>query len=162
MAPHLAPTGVMARGLVVLLQRRRITGAAGPMTTCVPCSGDDLHDVSVCICPADVTIERVRELVGQDLPASLTLEYKEKYNSGLVKPVTAIANTYGGLILVGVDDEAGRTGWQVCRSRLRYRSSMLAMSSLSRRATGNHSCPTECRFRRPVHQIILPARLGRF
>jgi hypothetical protein len=57
--------------------------------------------------PADVTIERVEELVDQDLPESLTLEYKEKYSSSLVKSVAAMANTYGGLILVGVTDQAG-------------------------------------------------------
>jgi hypothetical protein len=57
--------------------------------------------------PADVTLERVRELVGQDLPESLTLEYKARYSSSLVKSVAAMANTYGGLILVGVADQAG-------------------------------------------------------
>jgi hypothetical protein len=57
--------------------------------------------------PADVTPERVRELVGQDLPESLTLEYKERYSPSLVKSVAAMANTYGGLILVGVADQPG-------------------------------------------------------
>jgi Putative DNA-binding domain len=57
--------------------------------------------------PADVTLERVRELVGQDLPESLTLEYKEKYSPSLVKSVAAMANSYGGLILVGVTDQPG-------------------------------------------------------
>lgn len=57
--------------------------------------------------PADVTVERVRELVGQDLPENLTLEYKEKYSLSLVKSVAAMANTYGGLILVGVTDQPG-------------------------------------------------------
>ena len=57
--------------------------------------------------PADVTVERVRDLVGQDLPESLTLEYKERYSPSLVKSVGAMANSYGGLILVGVTDEPG-------------------------------------------------------
>lgn len=57
--------------------------------------------------PADVTLERVRELVGQDLPESLTLEYKEKYSPSVVKSVAAMANSYGGLILVGVTDQPG-------------------------------------------------------
>ena len=57
--------------------------------------------------PADVTLERVQELVGQDLPESLTLEYKEKYSQSLVKSVAAMANSYGGLILVGVTDQPG-------------------------------------------------------
>jgi Putative DNA-binding domain len=56
---------------------------------------------------ADVTIERVRELVGQDPPESLTLEFKERYSSGVVKSIAAMANTYGGLILVGVTDQPG-------------------------------------------------------
>ena len=68
--------------------------------------------------PADVTLERVRELIGQDLPESLTLEYKEKYSPSLVKSVGAMANTYRrGLVLVGVTDQAGPAGWQVCRRR---------------------------------------------
>ncbi|HUZ56287.1 MAG TPA: ATP-binding protein [Streptosporangiaceae bacterium] len=57
--------------------------------------------------PADVTLERVRDLAGQDLPESLTLEYKERYSQGLVKSAAAMANTYGGLILVGVTDQPG-------------------------------------------------------
>lgn len=57
--------------------------------------------------PADVTLGRVRELIGQDLPESLTLEYKERYSPSLVKSGGAMANTYGGLILVGVTDQAG-------------------------------------------------------
>lgn len=47
------------------------------------------------------------ELVGQDQPESLTLECKEKFSPGLVKSVAAMANTYGGLILVGVRDKLG-------------------------------------------------------
>ena len=57
--------------------------------------------------PADVTLERVRELVGQDLAESLTLGYKEKYSPSVVKSVAAMANSYGGLILVGVTDQSG-------------------------------------------------------
>lgn len=56
---------------------------------------------------ADVTLERVRELVGQDQPESLTLEYKERYSPSLVRSVAAMANSYGGLILVGVRDQPG-------------------------------------------------------
>jgi predicted HTH transcriptional regulator len=48
----------------------------------------------------------VRKLVSQNLPESLTLEYKEMYTSGLVTSVAAMANSYGGLILVGVTDQA--------------------------------------------------------
>jgi len=48
----------------------------------------------------------VRELVSQNLPESLTLEYKEIYSPGLVTSVAAMANSYSGLILVGVTDQA--------------------------------------------------------
>lgn len=50
-------------------------------------------------------MDRVRELVDQNLPESLTLEYKEKYSSSLVTSVAAMANSYGGIILVGVTDQ---------------------------------------------------------
>ena len=56
---------------------------------------------------ADVTLDRVRQLVDQNLPEGLTLEYKQAYTSSLVKSVAAMANSYGGLILVGVLDGAG-------------------------------------------------------
>lgn len=56
---------------------------------------------------ADVTIDRVRQLVDQNLAEGLTLEYKEAYTSSLIKSVAAMANTYGGIILVGVSDGAG-------------------------------------------------------
>ena len=55
---------------------------------------------------ADITLDQVRELVSQNLPESLTLEYKETYSPGLVTSVAAMANSYGGLILVGVTDQA--------------------------------------------------------
>jgi hypothetical protein len=56
-------------------------------------------------CPAaDVTLARVSELVDQSLPESLTLEYKERFSSSLVTTVAAMANSYGGIILVGIVD----------------------------------------------------------
>lgn len=54
--------------------------------------------------PADVTLERVRELVAIGQPESLTLEYKESYASKIPDSVAAMANSYGGLILVGVTE----------------------------------------------------------
>ncbi len=41
----------------------------------------------------------------QNLPEGLTLEYKETYSREIVKSVAAMANTYGGIILVGVKDQ---------------------------------------------------------
>ncbi len=54
-----------------------------------------------------MTLEQVQELAGQDAPESLTLEFKEKYSPGVVKSIAALANTYGGLILIGVTDKPG-------------------------------------------------------
>ncbi|GGX82033.1 AlbA family DNA-binding domain-containing protein [Streptomyces fructofermentans] len=56
--------------------------------------------------PADVTLERVRELVAIGQPESLTLEYKEKYTPKVPVSVAAMANSYGGLILVGVTERS--------------------------------------------------------
>ena len=56
--------------------------------------------------PADVTLERVRELVAIGQPESLTLEYKEKYTPKIPTSVAAMANSYGGLILVGVTERS--------------------------------------------------------
>jgi len=53
---------------------------------------------------ADITLDRVRQLVDQNLPEGLTLEYKEDYSTSIVKSVAAMANSYGGIILVGVTD----------------------------------------------------------
>jgi predicted HTH transcriptional regulator len=54
--------------------------------------------------PADVTWDRVQGLVASSPHETLTLEYKSVYTPGLVKTVAAMANTYGGLVLVGVLD----------------------------------------------------------
>lgn len=43
----------------------------------------------------------------QNLPEGFTLEYKEAYTPRVVDSVAAMANTYGGLILVGVTDGVG-------------------------------------------------------
>lgn len=53
----------------------------------------------------DVTLDLVRAFVSQDLPESMTLEYKERHSPELVTTVAAMANSYGGLILVGVTDQ---------------------------------------------------------
>jgi hypothetical protein len=52
----------------------------------------------------DVTLDRVRELVAVGQPESLTLEYKESYAQKIPDSVAAMANSYGGLILVGVPE----------------------------------------------------------
>ncbi len=59
---------------------------------------------------ADVTISRVQQLVDQGMPESLTLEYKARFSKGLVDSVAAMANSYGGVILVGVTDQRSLVG----------------------------------------------------
>ncbi|MEU4180980.1 ATP-binding protein [Streptomyces sp. NPDC026589] len=54
---------------------------------------------------ADLTIERIRALATRlDQVESLTLEYKSEYSASLVTTIAAMANTYGGMILVGIND----------------------------------------------------------
>ncbi|MFB6528978.1 helix-turn-helix domain-containing protein [Streptomyces sp. NPDC056399] len=54
----------------------------------------------------DLTIERIRALAARpDQVESLTLEYKSEYSSSLVTTIAAMANTYGGMILVGINDK---------------------------------------------------------
>lgn len=55
---------------------------------------------------SDVTIERVRALVKQVGPEAPTIEYKEQMAESIARGVAALANTYGGLLLVGVTDDA--------------------------------------------------------
>ncbi|GLW74972.1 hypothetical protein Kpho02_72690 [Kitasatospora phosalacinea] len=56
---------------------------------------------------ADLTIERIRAFANQpEQVESLTLEFKREFSSSLVKTVAAMANSYGGLIMVGVLDKA--------------------------------------------------------
>jgi Putative DNA-binding domain len=58
---------------------------------------------------ADLTIERIRALAARpDQVESLTLEFKREYSTSLVKTIAAMANTYGGLIMVGILDKAER------------------------------------------------------
>lgn len=54
---------------------------------------------------SDVTIERIRDLVAQVGPEVPTVEYKAAMSQSIAKAVAALANTYGGLVLVGVTDD---------------------------------------------------------
>ncbi|MFD6465622.1 AlbA family DNA-binding domain-containing protein [Streptomyces goshikiensis] len=56
---------------------------------------------------ADLTIERIRALAARpDQVESLTLEFKREYSKSLLTTIAAMANTYGGMILVGINDRA--------------------------------------------------------
>lgn len=52
---------------------------------------------------SDVTLDRVRALVDQIKTETTTVEYKRDFASGFAMYIAAMANAYGGLILVGVD-----------------------------------------------------------
>ena len=53
----------------------------------------------------DITLELIRGLIQTTPTESLTVEYKQEFARDLPECVAAMANTYGGLILVGVTDE---------------------------------------------------------
>jgi schlafen family protein len=54
---------------------------------------------------SDITIERVRALVRQIGPEAPTIEYKGQMAESIARGVAALANTYGGMLLVGVTDD---------------------------------------------------------
>ncbi|MFB4304379.1 helix-turn-helix domain-containing protein [Actinomadura sp. NTSP31] len=60
--------------------------------------------------PSQITIDQIRRLVAMVGPESSTLEYKGDMTSTIAKAVAALANTYGGLVLVGVTDDRRITG----------------------------------------------------
>jgi hypothetical protein len=59
---------------------------------------------------SDVTIERVRALIQQVGPESPTVEYKQTMADTVARGVAALANTYGGILLIGVTDDRKLVG----------------------------------------------------
>lgn len=55
--------------------------------------------------PSQVTIAQIRRLVALVGPEAPTVEYKADMSQSIAKAVAALANTYGGLVLVGVTDQ---------------------------------------------------------
>jgi Putative DNA-binding domain len=53
----------------------------------------------------DQHTDEVQGHIGQERSESFALEHKEKFSPSLIKSVAAMANTYGGLIVVGVTDQ---------------------------------------------------------
>jgi hypothetical protein len=53
---------------------------------------------------SDITIDRIRALVRMTGPEAPTVEYKENFTPTIARGVVAMANTYGGIMLVGVTD----------------------------------------------------------
>lgn len=59
--------------------------------------------------PSEVTFQRVQAVVQQTGPESIMIEYKETLKNAkegtVARAVAALANTYGGLVLIGVTDD---------------------------------------------------------
>lgn len=60
--------------------------------------------------PTQVTMDRIRQLVKLVGPEAPTVEYKADMTQSIATAVAALANTYGGLVLVGVSDQRVITG----------------------------------------------------
>ncbi|MEV4374612.1 ATP-binding protein [Nonomuraea sp. NPDC049637] len=60
--------------------------------------------------PTQVTMDRIRQLVKLVGPEAPTVEYKADMAQSIAAAVAALANTYGGLVLVGVSDRRVITG----------------------------------------------------
>lgn len=55
---------------------------------------------------SDITLHRIRVLVSDALPKSLTLEFRTVYGASLLRTVAAMANSCGGVLLPTVADRA--------------------------------------------------------
>lgn len=54
----------------------------------------------------DITFKNIEEFCKQQIPENLYLDYKEEINpNSLPKTIASMANTFGGLIIIGVEDE---------------------------------------------------------
>src|SRR3989344_7773262 len=52
-----------------------------------------------------ITFQDVLDFCNQKYRETIHLDYKQEINSGLAKTIAAMANTWGGLIIIGVEDE---------------------------------------------------------
>lgn len=61
----------------------------------------------------EITLDRIREFCGQRIPEGARVDYKQDLNKEqdkILRTITAMANTDGGLILVGVEEEKEKGG----------------------------------------------------
>lgn len=65
----------------------------------------NLQEAMLALGISDLTPEFIEQLVHQRMRESLTLEYKEKLTPRILETIAAMANSYGGLILVGVSND---------------------------------------------------------
>src|SRR4051794_783577 len=70
--------------------------------------------------PADaVTPEALSAFLSQQLAEGVSLEYKREVNDKCLATIAALANTYGGLLLIGVEDDKTACGVPITeRARL--------------------------------------------
>lgn len=52
----------------------------------------------------EITFEKVEDFCKEELPEGIRFDYKEDFPKDLAKTIAAFANTYGGLILIGVEE----------------------------------------------------------
>ena len=59
----------------------------------------------------EVTIDVLNELISSKIPEGFQLEYKRQLGDGnkVLDAICAMANTFGGLIMVGIDEDRGRS-----------------------------------------------------
>ncbi len=55
-----------------------------------------------------ITYEDVFIFCNQRLPESVHLDYKRDFPRNLEKTIAAFANTMGGLVIIGVEDDDGK------------------------------------------------------
>jgi len=53
--------------------------------------------------PEEVNFEKIKSFCEEQIPEGETIEYKGDFPSNLEKSISAMANTYGGIILIGVE-----------------------------------------------------------
>lgn len=53
--------------------------------------------------PEEVNFEKIESFCKEQIPEGETIEYKGDFPSNLEKSISAMANTYGGIILIGVE-----------------------------------------------------------
>jgi hypothetical protein len=98
----------------------------------------------------EITLARERQLTNQSPLESLKLEYKEMAGRTVVETVAAMANSYGGMIFVGVTDGSGPNRLVGVPRRALWTSSTPVMAALSHLGS-RRSSPSLLRTRRRLY-----------
>ncbi len=69
----------------------------------------ELHRDLLHIWPGDITKDDLQTLVDEKVPEGFQIEYKRQMDDGkkVLRAVCAMANTFGGIVLVGIDEDRG-------------------------------------------------------